>query len=142
MVARLQHTDGREMTACVEYNQLEPLLIASGAGGDVNEADGYSKYPGNINGFMVNAAEYLRTLGATGGAIGEFINPKYADDERSSFRSPARLECMMQARRDRAEIAPTSRRRRAHGTGRCPDATARPARGLGLVPRGVRLLAM
>ena len=26
----------------------------------------------------------------------EFVNPKYADESRASFKAPARLECMMQ----------------------------------------------
>jgi hypothetical protein len=26
----------------------------------------------------------------------EFVNPKYADDERTVFKKPTRLECMMQ----------------------------------------------
>jgi UDP-sugar pyrophosphorylase len=28
----------------------------------------------------------------------EFVNPKYADASKNSFKSPTRLECMMQAR--------------------------------------------
>lgn len=35
------------MTINVEYNQLDPLLRATGDGqGDVNNADGWSPYPG------------------------------------------------------------------------------------------------
>ena len=26
----------------------------------------------------------------------EFVNPKYADDEKNTFKKPTRLECMMQ----------------------------------------------
>ena len=34
----------------VEYNQLDPLLRATGhADGDVNDETGYSPFPGNIN---------------------------------------------------------------------------------------------
>lgn len=32
----------------------------------------------------------------TGGQLPEFINPKYADATREAFKSPTRLECMMQ----------------------------------------------
>lgn len=32
----------------------------------------------------------------TGGVIPEFVNPKYANEERSVFKAPTRLECMMQ----------------------------------------------
>ena len=96
-VAALTHDDGRRMVANVEYNQLEPLLHASGhADGDVNEADGYSKYPGNINELMFDLQAYTATLEQTNGRIDEFINPKYADASRTTFKSPTRLECMMQ----------------------------------------------
>ena len=41
-MVQLTHTDGRRMVANVEYNQLEPMLLASGhAEGDVNEARTY-----------------------------------------------------------------------------------------------------
>ena len=46
-IARLRHEDGRCMTINVEYNQLDPLLRATGDGqGDVNNEDGWSSYPG------------------------------------------------------------------------------------------------
>ena len=46
-IARLRHDDGRCMTINVEYNQLDPLLRATGNGqGDVNDEDGWSSYPG------------------------------------------------------------------------------------------------
>jgi len=35
-------------------------------------------------------------LARTGGAIPEFVNPKYADDAKTAFKKPTRLECMMQ----------------------------------------------
>lgn len=43
-------TAGRTMVINVEYNQLDPLLRATGyADGDVNCETGYSPFPGNIN---------------------------------------------------------------------------------------------
>jgi hypothetical protein len=40
-LALLAHGDGRRVVCNVEYNQLEPLLLATGhAAGDVNEARG------------------------------------------------------------------------------------------------------
>ena len=96
-VTQLQHDDGRRMVASVEYNQIEPLLIASGfAEGDANEADGFSRFPGNINELIFHLPSYMATLETSGGAIDEFINPKYADATRTAFKSPTRLECMMQ----------------------------------------------
>ena len=50
-VAQLDHVDGRRMVASVEYNQIEPLLIASGfAQGDVNEPEG-GAYPAGLSRF-------------------------------------------------------------------------------------------
>lgn len=48
----LDHYDrsGRSMVINVEYNQLDPLLRASGyPNGDANCETGYSPFPGNIN---------------------------------------------------------------------------------------------
>jgi len=102
-VAQLDHTDGRRMVASVEYNQIEPLLIASGfADGDANEPEGsaypagFSRFPGNINELIFGVADYVAALEVTGGAIDEFINPKYTDATKTAFKSPTRLECMMQ----------------------------------------------
>ena len=100
-VTKLTHSDGRTVVCNVEYNQLEPLLIDSGiAEGDSNETSGamagYSRFPGNINQIVLEMGAYLATLERTGGAIDEFINPKYTDETRSAFKSPTRLECMMQ----------------------------------------------
>jgi len=40
--------------------------------------------------------EYCENLDKTGGVIPEFVNPKYANAEKTVFKSPTRLECMMQ----------------------------------------------
>lgn len=43
-------TSGRLMVINVEYNQLDPLLRATGhPDGDENCETGYSPFPGNIN---------------------------------------------------------------------------------------------
>jgi UDP-sugar pyrophosphorylase len=39
---------------------------------------------------------YCKTLAKTQGLIAEFINPKYKDSTKTEFKSPTRLECMMQ----------------------------------------------
>ncbi|CAK9081306.1 unnamed protein product [Durusdinium trenchii] len=95
-IARLTHTDGHSIVANVEYNQLEPLLRATGHDGDVNGPDGFSPYPGNTNELIFALPEYLSELETNGGQMPEFINPKYTDQTRSMFKSPTRLECMMQ----------------------------------------------
>lgn len=90
------------MVINVEYNQLDPLLRATGhPDGDVNCETGYSPYPGNINqvwsflfefcyfhkddldfyDFMLlqlilELGPYIDELTKTGGVIKEFVNPK------------------------------------------------------------------
>jgi UDP-sugar pyrophosphorylase len=96
-ISLLTHTDGRKMTINVEYNQLDPLLRATtNPDGDVNDATGFSPFPGNINQLIVSLPEYAKQLKKTGGAIEEFVNPKYKDSTKTTFKSPTRLECMMQ----------------------------------------------
>lgn len=87
----------RALTTNVEYNQLDALLSSSGhAGGDVASADGFSPYPGNVNGLLIRAESYFKVLKKTEGMVPEFANPKFADAKRSTFKEPARLETMMQ----------------------------------------------
>ena len=96
-IANLRHVDGRSIVVNVEYNQLEPLLLATGhAEGDVDGPDGFSPYPGNTNELVFSLPEYAAQLRETSGQVPEFINPKYADASRTAFKSPTRLECMMQ----------------------------------------------
>ena len=88
------------LTINVEYNQLDPLLrsTAEFAQGDADDPQtGFSPFPGNINQLVVGMDPYLAALDASAGVVGEFVNPKYKDAAaRSDFKSPARLECMMQ----------------------------------------------
>ncbi|XP_020108847.1 UDP-sugar pyrophosphorylase isoform X1 [Ananas comosus] len=96
-ITKLTHADGRTMVINVEYNQLDPLLRATGhPDGDVNCETGYSPYPGNINQLILKLDSYIEELGKTRGAIAEFVNPKYKDSSKTSFKSSTRLECMMQ----------------------------------------------
>jgi UDP-sugar pyrophosphorylase len=97
-IARLSRADGSGMTVNVEYNQLDPLLRASGfPEGDTNDPQtGFSAFPGNINQLVFALGAYCAQLGATGGCVAEFVNPKYADASKTAFKSPTRLECMMQ----------------------------------------------
>uniref|UniRef100_A0A7C9AI26 UTP-monosaccharide-1-phosphate uridylyltransferase n=1 Tax=Opuntia streptacantha TaxID=393608 RepID=A0A7C9AI26_OPUST len=96
-IAKLTHADGRTMVINVEYNQLDPLLRATiNPEGDVNCETGYSPFPGNINQLILELDSYIEELKKTGGAIQEFVNPKYKDESKTSFKSSTRLECMMQ----------------------------------------------
>ena len=83
----------------MEYNQLDPLLRASQdfPNGDANdETTGYSPFPGNINQLLFHLPQYYKVLERTKGAMPEFVNPKYADETKTKFKKPTRLECMMQ----------------------------------------------
>jgi len=85
------------LTINVEYNQLDPLLRATvSPEGDVADSSGFSPYPGNINVLIFNCPSYDGVLQKSGGNIPEFVNPKYADDNKTVFKKPTRLECMMQ----------------------------------------------
>ncbi|KAA8546455.1 hypothetical protein F0562_002806 [Nyssa sinensis] len=96
-ITKLTHADGRTMVINVEYNQLDPLLRATGyPDGDVNCETGYSPFPGNINQLIFELGPYIEELTKTKGAIKEFVNPKYKDSSKTSFKSSTRLECMMQ----------------------------------------------
>ncbi|CAN6476183.1 unnamed protein product [Victoria cruziana] len=96
-ITRLTHSDGRTMVINVEYNQLDPLLRATGhPDGDVNDETGYSPFPGNINQLILELGPYMDELRKTNGGIAEFVNPKYKDSTKTSFKSSTRLECMMQ----------------------------------------------
>jgi UDP-sugar pyrophosphorylase len=89
--------NGKELTINVEYNQLDPLLRATvSPAGDMPNKQGFSMFPGNINILVIKAASYVQILERTQGIIAEFVNPKYADATRTSFKSPTRLETMMQ----------------------------------------------
>lgn len=59
-------------------SQLDPLLRATvSPEGDVNDASGWSPYPGNINQLVIKLSTYVHQLNKTGGIISEFVNPKY-----------------------------------------------------------------
>lgn len=87
----------KEIVINVEYNQLDSLLKEKwNPEGDVTNDLGFSHFPGNTNTLVFKIPEYFENLKKTGGVIPEFVNPKYANDEKTLFKSPTRLECMMQ----------------------------------------------
>ena len=101
VLATMTHADSGAVmrVAPVEYNQLQPLLKATGgkyAQGDANGADGYSPFPGNTNAIFAALPMYVAVLTRTGGMVPEFVNPKYKKGDGAGFQSPTRLECMMQ----------------------------------------------
>jgi len=95
-ISRLVGADGA-LTINVEYNQLDALLRATvDPAGDAGDEAGRSPFPGNTNTLVVAMSAYLPTLAASEGIIAEFVNPKYADATRTTFKKPTRLETMMQ----------------------------------------------
>lgn len=89
---------GAERTINVEYNQLDPLLRSTDEfkDGDVNDASGFSPFPGNINQLLFQLKSYNQILDRTQGVMPDFVNPKYKDETKTVFKKPTRLECMMQ----------------------------------------------
>jgi len=97
-IAKLDHPEKDSITCNVEYNQLGPLLSSTGdKKGDVAGESGFSIYPGNINQLVLKLSSYVEVLDASNGVVCEFVNPKYANAEKTKFTSPTRVECMMQA---------------------------------------------
>jgi len=96
-ITKLTKSD-QERTINVEYNQLDPLLRATGdENGDVNDdTTGFSPFPGNINQLLFELDSYCIVLERTNGVMTEFVNPKYQDAKKTIFKKPTRLECMMQ----------------------------------------------
>ena len=96
-ICKLSKKDGSSITNNVEYNQLEALLKEKyNPAGDVPNKDGISDFPGNTNVLIFQLDIYLNALDKTKGLIPEFVNPKYADEAKTKFKSPTRLECLMQ----------------------------------------------
>jgi len=96
-ICKLEKDDGSSLTINVEYNQLDPLLRATvSKDGDVADDSGFSPFPGNINVLVFKVDSFAKVLNKTKGAVPEFINPKYADEKKNTFKKPTRLESMMQ----------------------------------------------
>lgn len=96
-ITRLVKPGSPSLTLNVEYNQLDPLLRATvSPEGDVPNEQGFSLFPGNINLLVIRLSPYLRVLESSQGIIAEFVNPKFSNAERTTFKKPARLETMMQ----------------------------------------------
>lgn len=90
-------TNNKSITVNVEYNQLDSLLKAKyNPLGDVANNEGFSDFPGNINVLIFELNSYNQVLERTKGLMPEFVNPKYADETFTKFKSPTRLESMMQ----------------------------------------------
>jgi UDP-sugar pyrophosphorylase len=97
-ICKLVHStdEAKSLVINVEYNVLDSLLKQKwNEKGDIPNDEGYSHFPGNINTLVFKIPEYVTNLEKTGGIIPEFVNPKYANSDRTIFKAPTRLECMM-----------------------------------------------
>lgn len=104
-VAKLTKPGQNDVIVCVEYNIIDTLMKSSGHSGDISNRElgvgtpltaNFSPFPGNINTLLFNLPSYVNALQRTGGAMPEFVNPKYADATKTVFKSATRLECLMQ----------------------------------------------
>jgi len=93
-LAKLIKEDGSVLNINVEYNHLDALLRAKwNPAGDVCiPGQEHSKFPGFAGVFVLSLPEYVETLSKTSGLMPEFVNPKYSDASRVSFKAPTRLE--------------------------------------------------
>lgn len=91
------NSNNKSITLNVEYNQLDSLLRDKwNPKGDIANEKGLSHFPGNTNVLVFELDSYFKTLKKNKGLMPEFVNPKYADESKTTFKSPTRLECMMQ----------------------------------------------
>ena len=96
-ICRINRKDGTSVVQNVEYNLVDPLLKDKYNGkGDIANETGFCDFPGNLNVLVFKLEPYLKILEETQGLVPEFVNPKYVDESRIKFKSPTRLECLMQ----------------------------------------------
>ena len=96
-ICKIIDKDGNSVVQNVEYNQVDSLLKEKYNGkGDVANEKGLCDFPGNLNVLVFKIRPYLNIIEESKGLVPEFVNPKYADETRTKFKSPTRLECLMQ----------------------------------------------
>ncbi|RLN91165.1 hypothetical protein BBJ28_00021598 [Nothophytophthora sp. Chile5] len=102
-IVRFTSQSGKHSTLFnVEYHELDQFLRTRAKtefpDGDVNDPNtGFSPFPGNINGVVAALDAYVPVLETSKGFVPEVFNPKFlAGANKRAFKSPARLECMMQ----------------------------------------------
>jgi UDP-sugar pyrophosphorylase len=97
IIGKLTKKDGTSFVQNVEYCFIDSLLKDRYNGkGDVANEKGLCDFPGNLNVLVFKLRPYLNILEETKGLVPEFVNPKYADEARTKFKAPTRLECLMQ----------------------------------------------
>ena len=96
-ICKIIKKDGTFVVQNIEYNYLDPLFKEKYNGkGDIENNEGYCDFPGNLNVLIFKLDTYQNILKESKGLVPEFVNPKYSDETRTKFKSPTRLECLMQ----------------------------------------------
>jgi len=54
-----------------------------------------SAFPGNTNAIVFHIPSYHRILSESKGTVPEFCNPKYANPEKTVFKTPTRIESLI-----------------------------------------------
>jgi len=95
-ISRLENTtNGKYITTNIEYNVMENLSKTLEGGKEPVDSHGMSLFPGNTNAILFHIPSYHQILSASGGTVPEFCNPKYANAEKTVFKSPARIESLI-----------------------------------------------
>jgi UDP-sugar pyrophosphorylase len=96
-VAEATGGDGKRRTVNIEYNKFEPVAQHFFGHGDVAAPGSpFSSFPGSINTLLFRLDIYAAKLRLSNGQVPEFINPKYADSQKTVFKTPSRVESLMQ----------------------------------------------
>lgn len=86
---------GQKITTNIEYNIMATLAKTFPGGVEPTDEHGYSKFPGNTNAIIFHLPSYNDILEKSGGTVPEFCNPKYANAEKTIFKTPTRIESMI-----------------------------------------------
>ncbi|AYU77890.1 USP / UDP-sugar pyrophosphorylase [Leishmania donovani] len=86
------------LVASVEYNVFAEVsrTLNKDGGEEASDPTGFSPFPGSVNTLVLKLSSYVDRLRESNGIVPEFINPKYSDETRRSFKKPARIESLMQ----------------------------------------------
>ena len=96
-LCKLRDKNDKISYANIEYNQLDSLFKEKYNGiGDIPGKSGFCDFPGNLNVLVFNLKPYLNIISESKGLVPEFVNPKYVDETRKKFKTPTRLETLMQ----------------------------------------------
>jgi len=85
----------KTITTNIEYNIMSNLAKSLEGGKEPTDAHGYSVFPGNSNAILFHIPSYNEVLKESNGNVPEFCNPKYANEEKTTFKTPTRIESLI-----------------------------------------------